>query len=332
MRNLNKILEEPSKAEELNSIEVEKEIQTYLPVAYKFIEEHPKEWKLDHPDVDLEVTNHVLRVRVQDGTVGNYVDDVIALCRCQNADGGWGNARDDQESKVRSTAFCIQMLLRANRILHNSLIQETIIKGLNYLLSLQKEDGSWEDPTWHYLDAVSTSVGTLLFVVKEEFAEEAHHIALKKGMEFVISQRNTNGLWYYKPSGSPVTITAHLLQKCATYFGYSNRHDFIIRELIKLQHQEGHWDNGNTDHTCDAMRAMMLTSSLSKDPNIVHEVFQSACNAILWLAQVSREIGGGLGDKPGKPAHVERTCDGLDAMLKLRQFATDNTQMIKFWR
>lgn len=306
------------------------QIHRYMPVAYQFIEAHTEEWRLEQ-DVDLEVTNHVLRVRIQDDSIADFQPDVLSVCQAQNADGGWGNRRDDRDSKSRSTAFCVQMLLRANRTLQNDALQQSILKGLEYIVAQQTDNGSWQDPTWHTLDATSTSVGTLLFVVNEDFATPQYREALKKGMEFVVSQRYDNGLWYYKPSGSPVTITAHLLQKCATYYGHEAIHDQAIGELIALQHEEGHWDNGNTDHTCDALRAMMLTASRSTHPDVVNDVFHSACRAIDWLTRVSVEIGGGLGDKPGKPAHVERTCDGIDSMLKLQQFAIDNTKMIKYW-
>lgn len=310
---------------------IQDKINDYMPKAYEFILEHPEEWELDH-NVDLEVTNHVLRVRIQDNTIENSKKHVIDVSAAQNADGGWGNKRDDKESQPRATAFCVQMLLRANRVLKDETLQKSIMNGLNYIISHQKEDGSWEDSTWHFLDATSTSVGTLLFAVNEDFTNEKYKKALEKGMAFVVSQRHENGLWYYKLSGSPVTITAHLLQKCATYFEYTDIHDQSIRELIKLQHIDGHWDNGNTDHTCDAIRAMMLTASRSKDPSIISDVFHSACLAVQWLVQVSQGVGGGLGDRPGKPAHVERTCDGIDSMLKLKQFAEDNSQMIKYWR
>ncbi len=319
-----------SNAKEFANSFLDREISNYLPIAYQFIDEHENEWKLDY-DADLEVTNHVLRVRIQDLSIDKYKNDILDICKCQNKDGGWGNTKNDQESKIRSTAFCVQMLLRANRILHVQTVQTSILSGLDYIISAQKSNGSWDDPTWHFLDAASTSVGTLLFVLKENFIEEKHRQALDQGMKFILSNRHDNGLWYYKLTGSPVTITAHLLQKCATYYGHAKEHDLAIRELIKLQHHIGHWDNGNTDHTCDAIRAMMLTSSRSKNKDVVTEVFHSACKAVQWLIEISKNIGGGLGDRPGKPAHVERTCDGIDAMLKLRQFALDNTQMINFW-
>lgn len=309
---------------------VSKQVNSFMSVAYQFILEHSEEWSLKN-DVDLEVTNHVLRVRIQDKTIQNFIQDVLSVCHVQNTDGGWGTTRDDEESKSRSSAFCVQMLLRANRYLNDPVIEKSILKGLDFIIAQQKDDGSWVDPTWHSLDATSTSVGTLLYAVNEDFALNSYKEALKKGMDYVQSNRHDNGLWYYKESGSPVTITAHLLQKCATYFGDSEKNDLSIRKLIELQHSDGHWDNGNSDHTCDAIRAMMLASSQSRDKDIMNEVFYSSCKAIDWLNKISLKIGGGLGDKPGKPAHVERTCDGIDAMLKFQRFVEDNTQLIHLW-
>lgn len=305
-------------------------ISDYLSKAYPFVENHLEEWELNF-DADLEVTNHVLRVRIQDGSIAQYKEDVLDVCHCQHQDGGWGTTRDDQNSKIRSTSFCVQMLLRANRVLKNDLIQHHILKGLAYIVAAQNTNGSWTDPTWHFLDATSTSVGTLLFAVNEPFVNEQYRKTLDKGMNFIVSTRNENGLWYYKPTGSPVTITAHLLQKCATYYGSLDIHDQSIRNLIELQEECGSWDKGNTDHTCDAVRAMMLTSSRSKNENITKEVCVSTCKAVQWLIEVSNEIDGGLGDRLGKPANVERTCDGIDTMLKLRQFIKDFSEMLEFW-
>ena len=60
--------------------------------------------------------------------------------------------------------------------------------------------------------------------------------------------------------------------------------------------------------------------------------YKSAYKAISWLLDVSEGIGGGLGDQPGMPAHVERTCDGIDTMIKFQQFYHEKNKLIRFWK
>lgn len=309
--------------------ELDAELDEFLRSAYHFVGAHPEEWRLDE-NVDLEVTNHVLRVYIQDGTIAAHAEHVLALARLQREDGGWGDHRDDRESQLRSSAFCAQMLLRANRELRDAELSSTIQRALSFILARQLEDGSWRDHRWHLLDATSVSVGTLLFAVNEPFATDAHRRALQAGMQFVLSQQQPDGLWHYKPTASPVTITAHLLQKCATH-GCGD--DFVARSgraLMALQDPAGHWDKENTDHTCDSSRCLMLAAATTADRAFIAEVEQTVQRALRWLLDSARD--GALGDRPGHTPHVERTCDGIDTILKYRRFRTQCEGMLAFWR
>jgi len=298
----------------------------------KFIENNLHEWRLTY-DVDLEVTNHVIRCKASDRTISNYYKDVIDLTKCQNSDGGWGDKRDDPDSKVRSSALTIQMLLRSNRILNDKTVSASISRGLCYLLAKQDGEGRWFDPTWHYLDAISVAVGALLFAVNQpEWFNSLYANSLKMGIAHIRTQRNTEGFWFYKSTGSPVTITAHLLPKCVAFDGVHDIDITSVYSLIKLQSPEGHWDDLNTDHTCDSIRAMMLTASRAGSQDLYEAVYESSRKAIEWLLDASENIGGGLGDKPGMLAHVERTCDGMDSIMKFQQFCKDEQNLINFWK
>jgi squalene cyclase len=300
----------------------------FLRSAYAFIDEHPEEWKLEY-DVDLEVLNHVLRVRIQDGSINQHVSHVRALCQIQHDDGGWGDTRDDPVSRLRSTAFCTQMLLRANRVLKDDSIATTIKRALQFILEQQEDNGGWRDHKWHFLDATSVSVGTLLFAVNEPTANEDQRQALQRGMDFIVSQQHSNGLWYYRPTASPVTITAHLLQKCATFGSPEPVIVPAVKQLLALQAAAGHWDQEHIDHTCDATRCLMLSASTDHVKLLGPAVLEASGRAVGWLLDSVSD--GGLGDRPGQKPHVERTCDGIDTLLKFRRFQSQH-EMLAFWR
>lgn len=302
----------------------------FLRGAYDFIERHPEEWVLDH-DVDLEVTNHVLRVWIQDGTIAQHILHVDLLCKHQHADGGWGDTRDDSESRLRSTAFSAQMLLRANRKLKKQRFGRAIRNALDFIVRNQLDDGSWRDHRWHQLDAVSVSVGTLLFAVNEPEMQLSYAAALDRGMTFIRNARDDQSrLWFYNPSGSPVTISSHLLQKCATQ-GPSG--EFIISSahaLLDLQDPAGHWDNANIDHTCDASRCLLVCASMNDDIKLIDRVSEAVTRSLSWILNCA--IDGGLGNRPRSSPHVERTCDGIDTILKFAQFVCNRKRIIRFWQ
>jgi len=311
---------------------MQENLNKFLSTAYQFVSNNNYEWKLTN-NVNLEVVCHVLRIRVQDKTIKKYAEDVLDLCKCQNSDGGWGNSKDDQESKLRSTDFSVQMLIRSNRVLKNLNILENINKGLGYIIKNQYLDGSWNDPSWHHYDATSVAVGTLLFATKEDnWSSACYTNNLAKGIAYIDSKRDEDCLWYFKKSGSPVVITAHLLPKCIAYRGITKKDLVTVKKLIALQHEKGYWNNTNVDHTCDATRAIMLVAGQAKDKEFYEEVYQAVTKALDWLVKVSEDIGGGLGDFPEEKAHVEATCDGIDTVLKFNEFKKTPANMIHFWR
>jgi prenyltransferase beta subunit len=295
-----------------------------------FIFSRRNEWALD-TNVDLEVTNHVIRVFVQDRSIGKHTDVLLALVAAQHKDGGWGDWRDDELSHERSTAFCVQMLLRAERQVPATWLAQSIEAGLEFIASKQLSNGSWADHRWHTLDATSTSVGTLLFALNDSAQRfERFATVLQRGMLFVHQARDRDGMWFYKPKSSPVTITAHLIQKTVIFYGPSSIEVAAAHRLLELQDPEGHWDSRNIDHTCDATRSLMLTASECASPALTLAVAAAAKRAVDWLIRCT-DRSGGLGDRPGREPHVERSCDGLDTLLKFKIFTSQQATLSNFW-
>lgn len=296
---------------------------------YAFVDAHPEQWDLSY-NVDMETTNHVVRCRIQDGTIADHAGHVHSLVDVQHDDGGWADNRDDAESQVRLTSFTTQMLIRANRVLENDRVAASVRRGLDYVLPRQEEDGSWLDPKWHVIDSTSVSVGTLLFAVNEPKAGAAERKALDRGISYVVSIRQDDGLWYFeRGSDDPYEASAHLLPKCATYDASLPFLADSARALMARQHDDGYWGDQDVDNTCDVSRALMLTASTVGDEKLIGQVREATLKAAPWLLEVTAD--GGSPDAPGKEPHTLRTCDRIDAFLKMRKFWADPAKMVQFW-
>jgi squalene-hopene/tetraprenyl-beta-curcumene cyclase len=75
------------------------------------------------------------------------------LVSCQNKDGGWGETCESYKNQAlkgkgvstpSQTAWALIGLLDAGKAM-NQYAQDSINRGINYLLSTQKEDGTWEE-------------------------------------------------------------------------------------------------------------------------------------------------------------------------------------------
>jgi len=292
------------------------EVEPLLQEAQRYVDASRPSWSLEN-DVDMDTFNHLARVWVQRGEAQDHLDELLRLVAIQHEDGGWGDRRDDPVSRIRTSAFSCQVLLRARRAIPDPAIGAAVERGLQMLLARQEEDGRWTDDRWPYLDATSVSVGTLLFSVREPNFKEmmrAHRTAVERGMDFILAQRHGDGLWYHKPTASPVEITAHLLQKCAIYGVDRGILQVSATSLLELQGANGDWDNQSTDATCDVVRCLILTSEQENGVELRPEIDAACERAMHWLFSISDN--GSVGVRPGRPASMLYTCDLIDTVLK----------------
>jgi Prenyltransferase and squalene oxidase repeat len=305
-------------------------VDLWLERAERYVLTHEEQWT-PSANVDFETLNHLIRVWVQSERVGEHRMEVEAARAAQHEDGGWGDKRDEAESQVRTTAFCCQMLLRANRTLKDQRLSEAIERSLDFLVAQQDPDGGWTDRRWHRLDATSVSVGTLIFAAGEPYRCARYTRSLKRGMSFVAKARASDGLWYHKPTSSPIEITAHLLQKVALYDNGRGDVQRTIVGLLEQQDEEGHWDKKDVDSTCDALRSMMLAVGVPRGKELVGEVSAAADRGIAWLGSVQASDGG-YGVRPERPAKVLYTCDVIDTLLKYEAFESGAGSLVGFYQ
>jgi squalene cyclase len=285
-----------------------------------YVEAHEAEWTPER-DVDFETLNHLVRVWIQEGSIAAHGRELAAIQAAQHADGGWGDRRDEPASRMRTSSFCCQMLLRAHRALGDESLKGSVARALDFILARQEPDGSWDDARWHRLDATSVSTGTLIFAVSEPYGTAAHRAALTRAMRYVLGAVADDGLWYHKPTASPVEITAHLLQKVALYDPGSDVVTRAMAGLLELQHADGHWDHRDVDSTCDAVRSLMLAAETRAGTALARDVTNAARAGVAWLEAI-QGVDGGHGVRAGRPSKVLYTCDVIDTALKYRAYET----------
>jgi hypothetical protein len=290
------------------------------------------EWSPTAGEREWELVAHALRVLLDHGPT--YVEsnrhEFMAVADRQYQDGGWGPSG---LSRVWVSAFLGLMLIRANAVLNEKQLVSSVQRLIDFFLERQAADGRWQDPPiWTDLDATSHPISFFNAVraTGEPYrAEDVTH-SWQKGMRLVLLHMNPDGGWYdpdfrspstVVASGSPVEMTAHLLQDAvAGDLLLKNRFQVkgsclrAIHRLHAWQAPDGSWDGGNVDHTMDATRTLMLSSRAVKDASSTPAI----ARAMAWILSVKNPVG--WGDFPGMESNLERLCDGLDTLFKYQAY------------
>lgn len=304
---------------------------------YGFFLQERKEWSLTAGPQDLELVAHALRVLLHMRTTPDFLSDYLALVDCQNTDGGWSPFSADTESTVWVSAFCGLMLIRGNRSLGHERLTRSVQRAINYFLDTQQQDGRWVDFRWADLDTTSHPVSffNVVMALGEVHRRSEVQHAWERGVCFIIDHQNPDGGWYdndFHPSG--VEITAHLIQDALIAdLAIDNRVRGVreacakgANKLYELQASNGSWDNENVDHTMDCTRSLMVVTRLLGDERGKGVIVRG----LRWLLNTKNPQG--WGDFPGMETNLERTCDGLDTLLKYQAYrSSDPMEIVKLW-
>ncbi len=294
-------------------------------------------WSLTAGPQDLELVAHALRVLLHAHAASDFLNDYLALVDCQNPDGGWGPFSTDSESTVWVSAFCALMLLRGNRLLEHPRIGQAVRKAVDYFLAVQKPDGRWVDPRWADLDTTSHPVSffNVVQALGESYRQREVFRSWEKGIRFILDHQEPEGGWRdlgFHPSG--VEITAHLIQDALvaevvlgdTIPGLREACSKGLARLREWQAPQGWWDGENVDHTMDCVRSSMVVARVLGDP----QSEESIERGLRWIVAVKNPQG--WGDFPGMETNLERTCDGIDTLLKYRAYhSSDPKEVIRLW-
>jgi squalene cyclase len=304
---------------------------------YTFFLQEKNGWSLTAGPQDLELVAHALRVLLHARTTPDFLGDYLALVDCQGKDGGWSPFSADRESTVWVSAFCGLMLIRGNRLLHHEGLAHSVRRAIDYFLDTQQPDGRWVDPRWADLDTTSHPVSFFNVVMALDEPHRQNDVlqAWERGARFIIDRQSTDGGWYdneFHPSG--VEITAHLIQdalvadlvidKCVS--GVRQSCAKGVAKLYEWQAADGSWDEENVDHTMDCTRSLMVVTRILGDETGEDSIMRG----LRWI--IANKNVQGWGDFPGLETNLERTCDGLDTLLKYKAYRTENPlEVVKLW-
>jgi len=304
---------------------------------YAFFLQEKNGWSLTVGPQDLELVAHALRVLLHARTAPDFLADYLALVECQNKDGGWSPFSADHESTVWVSAFCGLMLIRGNRLLHHDRVTQSVQRAIDYFLDAQKQDGRWTDPRWADLDTTSHPVSffNVVMALGEQHRRAEVIRSWERGARFIIDNQSADGGWYdndFHPSG--VEITAHLIQDALIADLVIDKRISAIREsctkgaarLYDWQAPDGSWDDENVDHTMDCTRSLMVVTRVLGDTRGKDVILKG----LRWI--IAQKNAQGWGDFPGMETNLERTCDGLDTLLKYKAYQHANPlEVVKLW-
>ncbi|HEV8717712.1 MAG TPA: prenyltransferase/squalene oxidase repeat-containing protein [Candidatus Binatia bacterium] len=312
-------------------------INKLIKAEYAFFLQQKKGWSLTAGPQDLELVAHALRVLLHARTTPDFLADYLALVDCQGKDGGWSPFSADRESTVWVSAFCGLMLIRGNRLLHHERLTRSVRKAIDYFLDAQQSDGRWVDPRWADLDTTSHPVSFFNVVMALDEPHRRHDVlqAWERGARFILDRQSADGGWYdndFHPSG--VEITAHLIQDALVAdlvidHCLSGVRESCAKGAVKLyewQAADGSWDEENVDHTMDCTRSLMVVTRILGDERGEDIIVRG----LHWI--IANKNLQGWGDFPGMETNLERTCDGLDTLLKYKAYRSiDPRDVVKLW-
>ncbi|MBI3616246.1 MAG: terpene cyclase/mutase family protein [Candidatus Omnitrophica bacterium] len=305
---------------------------------YQFLGSVRDRWSLTKGPQDMELAAHALRVILHMGKAGESLPEVQALIKNQHADGGWGRESQETESAAWVSAFCALMLIRGSAVLQHPEIEKSVFKCINYFLQGQKSDGRWVDSEWGDLDTTSHPVSffNVVLAIGTQKMKEAVRSAWRKGLRFILEGQSEDGGWYdlkFHPSG--VETTAHLGQDAvvaslALPEGLPVRPsaEKALNWILKHQDSDGSWDGKNVDHTMDCTRSALLISRMIRAEQRCRPALEKAME---WI-MANKTHPNGWPDFPGEELNLERTCDGLDVLLKYQAWRqADPLEVVRRW-
>ncbi len=314
---------------------IAKDLDRLIEKEWQYLDSKRDEWSLFEGKQDMEVLEHILRCILHLDRTQALGDEFLECVKVQNPDGGWSKQSHDDLTSMWITTFVGLKLCRGNLVLKDPVIEAAIDRALEYVLSVQEEDGHWDDPEWSHLDTTCsvTAFLTIYQVTHDKQEEDRVNNARKRGFEYIIQWQRDSGLWKddtFHPAG--IETTAHLMQYTLVPAFFMDGIDYAEKicleaadSLVAEQADNGSWDNENMDHTMDACRNLMLVSDSFNQKEKFMPVLEKG---VSWLIENKNQQG--WGDFRDEPSNIERSADGLDTLLKWKRYLS-GAAMSQYW-
>ena len=189
-----------------------------------------------------------------------YIENDISTCvgtilSLQNADGGWGDYKDDNSTVFRTSLSIL--FLEKQRVSNDQRIEEAIRKGIDWLLKLQNDDGGFGNVPYtsmnkHYLsyfkdvapDIIenqylsSVSATSYAMIALSCSNRYRYHREIKKAACFLKSVDNSAGYEIFFEVGVRRGALFTFRHFGAAWMGiallYSQQSDFSSNEIVSL--------------------------------------------------------------------------------------------------
>lgn len=312
-------------------------LQSLVESEFRSFQDARAAWSLLSGPKDMELVAHALRVLLHMGQAGESLPEYQAVAAAQHADGGWGRESQEAESAAWVSAFLGLMLIRGNVVLRQPALEAAVWTSIRYFLDSQQADGRWVDREWGDLDTTSHPVSffNVVLALGTPAMQEAVRAAWRRGLQFILAGQSPDGGWYdpvFHPSG--VETTAHLVQDAVIASlalpGAPSVRPACERGLqwiLAHQAADGSWDDQNMDHTMDCTRSTLLIARMLQQEGRCRPALE---RAMTWI--VAHKNRQGWPDFPGMETDLERTCDGLDVLLKYQAWQQPNPlETVRRW-
>jgi len=285
--------------------------------------------------MDLKSAAHVCRVVNQLGAARRFYGVYALIAAARTPSGGWGPWAAES-ARVGITAFVTNVMASSGLAMFDGRIREAVRAGTRFLLGAQAPDGRWREaagplrasaPQEERVAVLRGDVDVTCAVVHAirrgaSWAPELRRMieeSFRRGMEWLVSTQAPDGGWVEEGKDrSRVGATADAVRALALRRAANEgRMARAAGFLVERQEEDGSWDDGDVDHTCDAVRGIVTV--LGGTPSACERaIFREAADrAVQWILD-ARNPDGGWGRRRGDASNPNEMGDVLSTLIENR--------------
>lgn len=161
------------------------------------LQKYEGDWDIGNPDVNEiknfpSVTAFVVSLLGEANQGRQSQQDGMAwLVRQQNQEGHWGASWE----YYGCPAYALWAVMKAFKGHSESAVELAKDRALKYIVSQQREDGRWDFDEVSASKRISPELQTLFMLGALQEADEQNHPALRKGIDYILTQQQVTGMW-----------------------------------------------------------------------------------------------------------------------------------------